>query len=135
MKIVLDTNVLVSALLNPNGVPAGILSLIINGKIQLLYDNRIMNEYEDVLNRDTFQFDSEAISDLLEFLKSEGEYVSAEPISLQLPDDGDRPVYEVGNTGNAAAIVTGNRSHYPDEARIQSPSDFVKRYQEANRTD
>ena len=45
MKVVVDTNVIVSALLNPNGPPAKILSLILNGKAKLLYDNRILFEY------------------------------------------------------------------------------------------
>ena len=52
MKIVLDTNVLVSSLLNPDGSPAKILNLILSEKIILLYDNRILNEYYDVLKRE-----------------------------------------------------------------------------------
>jgi predicted nucleic acid-binding protein len=44
MKIVLDTNVIVSALLNSHGVPAQILGLVLNGTIKIIYDNRILEE-------------------------------------------------------------------------------------------
>ena len=57
MKIVLDTNVLVSGLINPKGVPAKILNLMLNEKIIVLYDNRILREYETVLSRRKFRFE------------------------------------------------------------------------------
>ena len=51
MRIVLDTNVLVSGLLNPNGTPGRILDLILGRYLTLLYDDRIIGEYSDVLAR------------------------------------------------------------------------------------
>jgi putative PIN family toxin of toxin-antitoxin system len=64
MRVVLDTNVIVSALINANGIPARILALIINGKLKIAYDNRILFEYIDVLTREEFRFDSEPIAKL-----------------------------------------------------------------------
>ena len=50
-RIVLDTNVLVSAFLNPNGTPAQLLTLVLAGELKLLFDERIMAEYAEVLAR------------------------------------------------------------------------------------
>jgi putative PIN family toxin of toxin-antitoxin system len=54
MKVVIDTNVIVSALMNANGTPAKILALVLNGKVKIVYDNRIIFEYIDVLSRKDF---------------------------------------------------------------------------------
>ena len=51
MKIVFDTNVVVSALLSPSGLPARILNLVLNGTLTIVYDNNILAEYKDVLHR------------------------------------------------------------------------------------
>ena len=48
MRVVLDTNVLISGLLNPNGPPAAVLNLLVNAKLELLYDSRILQEYMEV---------------------------------------------------------------------------------------
>ena len=59
MRIVLDTNVLVSGLLNPDGAPGRLLDLILGGRLQILYDDRILGEYSDVLARPQFGFRQE----------------------------------------------------------------------------
>ena len=72
MKIVLDTNALVSALLSPNGAPPAVLQLILLGRVSICLDPRILSEYRAVLGRAKFGFDSALIEDVLEFLESEG---------------------------------------------------------------
>ncbi len=57
MRIVVDTNVLVSGLLNPYGSPGRILDLVLSGRIQVLYDDRILEEYQDVLARPQLAID------------------------------------------------------------------------------
>ncbi len=51
MKLVADTNVLVSALLNPHGSPARVLDAILAGAHTLAIDDRILDEYREVLSR------------------------------------------------------------------------------------
>lgn len=68
MKIVLDTNVIISSLLNSDGSPAGVLNLLLNGRITLLYDNRILGEYLAVISRDKFGFRREWIDSLIDFI-------------------------------------------------------------------
>ena len=132
MRVVLDTDVLVSGLLNPNGPPAAILNLFVNMKLKLIYDNRILQEYEEVLRREKFGFDTDRIEALIVFLQDEGEYVSAEPVKQQFPDSFDRAFYEVMISGEADFLITGNADYFPKEDRIINPRDFVMRWNEGS---
>lgn len=131
MKIVLDTNVLVSALINPFGTPARVLDLVLAGGARWVYDDRVLLEYREVLTRERFGFPVHVVADLLGFLKSEGEHVTAPPLTAALPDPDDAPFLEVAVAGNADALVTGNLAHFPPERRkgvaVLSPADFLAR--------
>ena len=72
MKVVLDTNVLVAALLNPRGIPADILNLVLNEEVTLCYDDRIIGEYRSVLKRDKFGLDSDDVDTVIDFLEEAG---------------------------------------------------------------
>ena len=89
MRVVLDTNVIVSALINPYGAPASILGLVLEEKIELCYDTRILIEYRDVLMRPKFGFIQTEIDGLLEYIKEIGSlYIAANTgIRLKDPDD------------------------------------------------
>ena len=128
MKVVLDTNVLVSGLLNPNGAPASILNLVVNSRIQLLYDNRIVQEYIEVLHREKFGFNAASVEALISFILSEGQFVSAEPTSSKFKDDDDRMFYEVMTSGEANFLITGNLAHFPKDMKVISPADYLKVY-------
>jgi uncharacterized protein len=132
MKVVLDTNVIVSGLINLEGTPAQIVNLLINGRITLLYDSRILREYVEVLNRKKFGFNKSAIAPLLDYIRNEGEYVAAEPTSQKFVDKDDKMFYEVAKTANAKCIVTGNKDHYPDERIVKSPKEFIELYLSEN---
>ena len=125
MKIVLDTNVLVSALINPEGLPAKILNLVLNGKLTVLYDNRIIGEYRAVLIRKKFGFSSEMIEPLLDFIECEGDFVASEPLKLHFADEDDKKFLEVAESGNAEYLITGNIKHFPIEDNIVTPSIFL----------
>ena len=133
MRIVLDTNVLVSGLLNPKGPPAAILNLLVNGKVLLLYDNRILQEYSEVLRRDKFGFNKESIDILIDYFKNVGEYISAEPTNKKFDDENDRVFYEVMITGEAKYLVSGNLVHYPKNNKILDPRRFITIYEELNK--
>jgi len=127
MRVVLDTNVLVAGLLNPNGAPAVVLRLAINRRLDLLLDNRMLFEYEDVLRRPRFGFAERETAILLDFLRNESEYVSAEPRPELVADEDDAAFYEVARSAGADALVTGNKRHYPEEPLIVSPRELLKR--------
>jgi len=128
MKVVIDTNVLVSGLINAEGTPAQIVNLLLNGRLTLLYDSRILREYREVLGRKKFGFGNSTIGPLFDYIENEGEYVAANPTDKIFSDSDDKMFYEVAKTGKARCLVTGNRDHYPREGIIKSPKDFVELY-------
>lgn len=128
MRIVLDTNVLISGLLNPDGNPAVILGLIINGKIKLIYDNRILSEYKDVLYRKKFGFKAKWIEPLIDFIRNEGEFIIADPIAGSFKDPDDKKFYEVAKAAEVEYIITGNIVHFPEEDFVKTPKEFIDIY-------
>jgi putative PIN family toxin of toxin-antitoxin system len=128
VTVVLDTNVLVSALVNPTGVPATVLGLLLNGKLTVCYDNRILGEYREVLSRQKFHFKKSLILQLLDYIRQEGEFIAVEPLRIASVSEDDRMFYEVAKTGKAAYLVTGNKRHFPNEDIVRTPKEFVDLY-------
>jgi uncharacterized protein len=128
VTVVLDTNVLVSALINPAGAPATVLALLLNGKLTVCYDNRILGEYGEVLSRQRFHFKRSLILQLLDYIRQEGEFIAAEPLRITSVSEDDRMFYEVAKTGKAAFLVTGNKRHSRNEDMVRTPKEFVDIY-------
>jgi putative PIN family toxin of toxin-antitoxin system len=120
----LDTNIIVSAFLNPRGIPGEIVSLVLAKKITVCYDNKILSEYQEVLTRSKFDFNNELVNDFLEFIKTNGEYVLAEPQNVIFNDEDDKIFYDVYKSGEVDYIITGNTKHYPQEKNIINPREF-----------
>lgn len=130
MRLVIDTNVLVSSLLSPDGPPGRVLALLLAGRATLCYDGRIAREYRDVLRRPRFGFDSGAVESLLDFLFDAGESVVAPPLPLNLPDPVDAIFIEAAVAADADRLVTGNTRHFPARHRhgvtVVTPARFVR---------
>jgi putative PIN family toxin of toxin-antitoxin system len=129
LKIVLDTNVLVSGILSPNGSPAAVLRALLTERVRLCFDERIVSEYRDVLTRTKFSFDRELVDELISFLESAGSPTLAAPLAVTLPDPWDQMFIEVAVSSQADFLVTGNLKHFPDETRagvkVVSPRAFL----------
>jgi len=132
MIIVLDTNVLVSGLLTPFGSSGEIVRLVAAGKLILEYDSRILIEYWEVLNRPKFQLDKDQVATLIDYIRKNGQVVSASPLNERLPDPDDASFLEVAIEGKTEYLVTGNKVHYPAKFRrgikVVSPTEFVDLY-------
>jgi putative PIN family toxin of toxin-antitoxin system len=132
MKIVLDTNVLVSGLLTPFGSSGEIVRMVFSGELLLYIDARILSEYQDVLHRPKFNFNKDHIGILLDFIKQYGQFIFSSPLKSRLPDVDDEPFLEVAIAGKVISLVTGNTAHYPSPLRegidIFSPSEFIEFY-------
>lgn len=113
MKIVLDTNVLVSGLLSPGGPPGRILDLVTSGRILLLFDDRILAEYRDVLARPRLRIAPVEAAGILELIERDGLLTVAAPLAIELPDPDDLPFLEVALAGRADFLITGNVRHFP----------------------
>lgn len=129
MRVVLDTNVLVSALLKPMGRPADVVMAAVQGRLIPLFDGRILDEYREVLLRPKFGFDVGAVASFVADLEAVGEHVDVgdPPPTAPTPDPDDRPFLEVAIAGRADALVTGNRRHFPDGlgVRVLLPAELV----------
>ena len=130
MKIVLDTNVVVSGLLQPQGNPAQVLTLALAGAVQVCHDQRILAEYAEVLARPRFKFDEKRVREVLDKLETDGLAVAATgQRDLDLPDADDEPFLAVALAAPADYLVTGNLADYPAERRrgcaVVSPAEFV----------
>jgi putative PIN family toxin of toxin-antitoxin system len=129
MLVVLDTNILVSALLSPFGPPARVLDMVLGGDVQVAYDDRLMAEYREVLARPKFGFAPDDVATVLAFLETDGERVTAAPLPCELPDPDDLPFLEIAVQAGAA-LITGNTTHYPTTVRgavsVLTPAEFLR---------
>lgn len=125
----LDTNVLVSGILSPNGPPAAVLRALLTERVTLCFDERIVSEYRDVLTRTKFSFDRDLIEELIGFFEAAGSPTLAAPLAVTLPDPWDQMFIEVAVSSNADFLVTGNLKHFPETARagvsVISPREFL----------
>ncbi|MDD5673109.1 MAG: putative toxin-antitoxin system toxin component, PIN family [Chitinivibrionales bacterium] len=131
MLVVVDTNVLVSALLNPYGTPASILGLILDEKLSVCFDSRILREYEDVLMRPKFNFDRSEVAAILEFIKEFGQPTIAGAPEIKTVHHDDLPFIQVAVSAKARYLITGNLNHFPkkiDTTSVLSPKMFIDGY-------
>ena len=133
MRIVLDTNVLISGMLNPSGPPGRIIDFLRTDVLQLVIDDRILAEYVDVIQRDYFlkYFTKSDIEDIKEYLSKNSHYSSSNTVVHNMPDEGDTPFLEMAITEDVP-LITGNLKHYPRQLRkgciVLSPRQFLKQY-------
>lgn len=129
MYLVLDTNVLVSALLSPSSAPARILAWVMSGEIILCADARILTEYTEVLKRPEFRFNPARVGEVLDYVGRESVPVQGVACPVTGPDPDDMAFVEVGLAGPAECVVTGNLKHYPppirEHVRVLTPAEFV----------
>ena len=129
MRLVLDTNVIISAFINPAGTPSVILKLILQRKAELCYNSIILSEYETVALRQKFssKIDPVIIRRFINLIRNIGFSYDPQPSSINLPDDSDRIFYDTAN-GSGSFLISGNIKHFPKKPFIMSPSDFMKLY-------
>ncbi|MEY2409361.1 MAG: uncharacterized protein QOF48_2031 [Verrucomicrobiota bacterium] len=140
MKIVLDTNVVVSGLLKSQGNPGQVLTLALAGAVQVCHDERILAEYAEVLARPRFRFDSKRVREVLAKLDVDGLAVDASAESnLDLPDMDDEPFLAVALGSSADFLVTGNLADYPADKRrgcaVVSPAAFMQGWRKLHHED
>lgn len=126
---VIDTNVLVSALLSVNNYSntVKILNSINNGIVIPLFNEDILKEYTDVLNRPKFSFPERLILKLKNIILKTGLKVEKKEICLEnFPDPKDLVFYEVKMSKEDSYLVTGNMKHFPQEPKIVTPAEMVQ---------
>lgn len=109
MRVVFDTNILVSALTLPGGRADSALRRIVGGQDSLAVSRPIIDELLSVLAR-KFSYDREALSRVAVFLADLGEMVEPrQPLGI-LADEPDNRILECADAAGADLIVTGDRA-------------------------
>jgi len=109
VRVVFDTNILVSALMFPGGQGEKALLRIVRGEDQLLLSKPILLELIGVLGR-KFDVDREGVSRLVVFLSELAELVQPTHQLEALDDVADNRILECAGAGRAEAIVSGDRA-------------------------
>lgn len=126
---VIDTNVLVSALLSSHDDAATVLVIkkLFSGEVIPLFSDDILKEYHDVLRRAKFHFSEAAVSMLLQTIEKYGERVVPAPTGELLPDMKDLPFYEIviEKQADNAYLITGNMKHFPAKPFIVTAKEFL----------
>ena len=129
MRVVLDTNVVVSCLITTHGVCGQILDLMTDGVFEPSVDDRILAEYESVVHRPHLRILPADAEVILGLIRLDADIVSPMPLPVQLPDPADAPFLEVASA-TGTILVTGNRRHFPKEAckgvTVLSPREFLE---------
>ena len=116
IRAVIDTNVIVSALLSPAGNEALIVLAIQQGLIQPYFSAEILRDYAEVLARPKFRFPPEEIEALIALVRFRGQLVQPGAFAAASPDPGDEKFLACALTAAVDAIVTGNKRDFPAEA-------------------
>lgn len=131
MRVVLDTNVIVSGLLSPDGPPARLLQAALRGELSAVMDERMLAEAQEVLTRSRFatRIGPARAEDVLRALRAVGEVLDDVPsYTGPMRDESDRTFLEVALAADAL-LVTGNRRDYPTDAGVEvmTPAHAVRR--------
>ena len=125
---VIDTNVLVSAMLKWTSVPGSIIEFAFSGVIIPVLNERIVEEYREVLMRDKFHLTKEIVDDVIQALEDQGEYIDTDNMDYGLPDLKDVVFYAIvmeKRKEEDAYLVTGNIKHFPQVPFVVTPKQML----------
>ena len=126
---VIDTNVLVSAMLKFQAVPGQVANEALLGKIIPLLCDEIVAEYREVLARPKFKFDQKVVDVFIDGIIDRGIFVDAVPVEEIIPDPKDIVFYEVAMEGRKeyddAYLITGNLKHFPVKSFVVTPKEML----------
>lgn len=139
MRAVLDTNILIRSILNPNGPTGRLLNELRAGRFRLLYSEPLLEEIAEVLSRprfrDRYKVTADDISDILSLIVQEGEEVFPSASIAACRDPKDDKVLEAAFFGRADVIVTEDDDLFaldPFEGiQILGPAAFLARLAQA----
>lgn len=128
--VVIDTNVLVSALITRNELSptVRILRMLAQGKIVPVYSKEILEEYRQVLRREKFKLDGQIVDALIKDIAENGiEITRFKKITEKILDPKDVVFYlvTVSSLKENTMLVTGNGKHFPVKPFIVTPAQLV----------
>jgi putative PIN family toxin of toxin-antitoxin system len=113
LRVVYDTNVIVSAVLKAESLPAALLVAALRDRVTLCVSQTLLDEYEAVLHRPKFGFRAESVEALLRDIAAHSLLVHPVERIMDGVDAGDAHVLECAVAAQARFLVTGNIKHFP----------------------
>ncbi len=128
MFVVIDTNIIVTALLSSkdDSATVQVMEKVFRQEVTPIYSKEIFAEYTNVLNRPKFHFSKELVDYMLSAIKQFG--ILIEPIGdamIVLPDMKDVPFYRLVLESEDVCLITGNIKHFPQESRIMTARQLI----------
>jgi putative PIN family toxin of toxin-antitoxin system len=128
IRVILDTNIIVSAYLNQDGLPFFILKLALSGSVRLCASEAVFAEYEELLRRKSYPMDSRRAKLLLKHIRAASHIVR--PVEgLEITKDPDDNIFlECAQAAKAHYVVTGNTEHFPQRfkyTKVITPRTFI----------
>lgn len=125
---VIDTNVVISAMLKPESNPGMVLKYALSGVIVPLVNDEILNEYITVTNRKEFAFEKEDINSVISAFQEKAVILERTTTTESFLDKKDVVFYEIVQTGRTlsdAYLITGNKKHFPSKPFVVNPREML----------
>jgi putative PIN family toxin of toxin-antitoxin system len=113
IRIVLDTNVLISAHLKDAGAEARVFDLVANQLVSLCVSDPILIEYEGVLSRRKFRIDKERVNQSMDLIRRVAVVITPSETVSASSDEPDNRFLECAQEAKADYLVTGNKRYFP----------------------
>ncbi len=127
---ILDTNIIISALIRKDSNPGNVVKMALSGKIIPVMHKKIQSEYWEVCRRKKFNFPEDIISRLMSRLVNRAIFLDETKSADKIIDEKDIIFYEVTLTAkdkfNDAYLVTGNGKHFPIKPFVVTPAEMMR---------
>ena len=128
LRLVIDTNVLISAAIKPAGLQRTVLLLAITKPARLYVSRSILQEYGEVLARPVLKIRKGLRQQFLQLIKNHS-YIVAPTRKLEVTGDPDDNIFlECADAAKADYLVTGNQKHFPKfwkKTKVITSREFV----------
>jgi putative PIN family toxin of toxin-antitoxin system len=128
LRLVIDTNVLVSAAIKPAGLQRTVFLIAISKPARLYVSQPILEEYSEVLARPELRIRRGLRLQLLQLIKNHGHTVVPTRQLEATTDPADNIFLECADAARADYLVTGNQKHFPrfwKKTKVVTPREFV----------
>jgi uncharacterized protein len=128
LRLVIDTNILVSAALQPDGLQRTVFLVAIAKPARLYVTEAILAEYREVLARPEFRIRKGLRQQLLQLIKNHAYLVTPTRALHLARDPDDNKFLECADAARADYLVTGNQRHFPrfwKQTKVITSSDFI----------
>jgi uncharacterized protein len=113
LRLVVDTNIVISAALKPDGLQRAVIVLAITKPARLYISAAIFSEYRDVLSRPEFRIRKGLQQQLLTLIENHARLIRRSR-PLQVTSDPDDNIFlECADAARADYLITGNQKHFP----------------------